>query len=392
MNRISVLVDIRSLLKHQGILLILFFLTQFTIFNGYIHVYIKVLFCSLVLFKLFFRYRSSFFLLAFCISNSLFLFVSGVIPSRFEVFAILIGPIAYYLYGYYVIDTCKCKEELSTFFLLFIFASSIQLWVSNIHDAIDVGIINTSRAILNDTGTQDHSATLQGLMAAFGLSGIAYPIAEFKHFSTKSLCYTCAALLSLFCVIHLVNRTGLVVIVAVLFITSIYSVRANIKSLIFIIFVLVVMFVILNNIGLISTDVLDAYINREADASIKDGSDRFGRWINSFGYMFSYPLGWAKSLNQVGYSHNLWLDVARCTGLVPFSLLLITSIKNYKKTLRLFFLKGFSINGFLVGYSVGLFLSAFVEPVIEAVSTFFFIMCMVWGMQQAYMDKNFDLT
>lgn len=383
---------IRSLFKSQGILFFLFLLTQLSIFNNDIHVYIKVGFCLLLLLSInkYHPVNNSGFrmLVLFSIINGIMMFFVGAVNSNFENFAILIGPVAYYLFGYRAMSRFNDEREFEWFFILFVLASNIMLWISNIQDGVNNGLVNISRAIVNEMGEEEHSATLQGLIAAISISCISYPIAKSKYFDIESVLFIIFSILGIYCTIHLVNRTGLFVFVLVVFAALLYSVRKSGKSLVFFLLFGVSFFYVLNMLGFIQIDVLDAYMAREVDSSTMGGGLRFDKWTAAFKYLFEYPFGWRFILKDVGYCHNLWLDVARCGGIIPFVLVLSASIKNYKNTFFLYKQKGLSINGFFVAYSFGLFLAAFVEPVIEAVSTFFFIMCMIWGMQQAYIDRN----
>lgn len=66
------------------------------------------------------------------------------------------------------------------------------------------------------------------------------------------------------------------------------------------------------------------------------------------------------------------------------------SVRNYQFTYRLFKMEGNPLVGFIVGLNVCMFLSAFMEPVLEGVSTYFYLMCMMWGIQRTYYERIED--
>lgn len=106
---------------------------------------------------------------------------------------------------------------------------------------------------------------------------------------------------------------------------------------------------------------------------------RIGRWTGSIGSLFTDPFGWP--LARYGYAHNLWLDVARVGGLIPFLILVIFSF-----LLTLFFLKSiyFKLPSFLRDYFIVFWVSIsvvfMVEPILDGMYLFFLVHCFIAGL------------
>lgn len=115
------------------------------------------------------------------------------------------------------------------------------------------------------------------------------------------------------------------------------------------------------------------------DSGLASAGGRLDRWTGSIGSLFTDPFGWP--LARFGYAHNLWLDVARVGGLIPFIFLVIFSI-----LLTLFFLKSiyFKAPSFLRDYFIVFWVSIsvvfMVEPILDGMYLFFLIHCFAAGL------------
>ena len=101
-------------------------------------------------------------------------------------------------------------------------------------------------------------------------------------------------------------------------------------------FFLMVSFLVVCGLGYsyldVNSDLLLYYADRidDDDASVAQAGGRLERWRVSFEYLIGDGriMGW--EFEKVGYAHNLWLDVARESGIIPFLLLLVFMIFNIK--------------------------------------------------------------
>jgi hypothetical protein len=105
--------------------------------------------------------------------------------------------------------------------------------------------------------------------------------------------------------------------------------------------------------------------------------------------MFDYPFGgYNINLGLNSYAHNLWLDVLVATGLIPFLLLIVYTlkvimnlfmvIKNRHVDRQCKFMM-FSITfGFLINFMV--------EPILDGIPYMFMLFCLLNGMIKKYLD------
>jgi len=199
--------------------------------------------------------------------------------------------------------------------------------------------------------------------------------------------------LSVICVLRLGSRTQLVIsafsiATAIFYLVGRQSTKKNLAFL-------TVLFIMLN--------MVFAYVNVDKDAdfisayttrmeSKKYGANTAGgrteRWEKSFEMILEKPLGW--ELEEFGYSHNLWLDVLRVSGIISFILLLLVSFLSFKmlfKSLR----RNKEIDSFLgttAIYFVAFNLLFFVEPIFEGYFEIFVLHCFYLGLLSAYTENT----
>lgn len=369
-------------------MLLLFLVVQFSIGIPSWHVYLVDAFSAVAILLLLGQHlviKNSGCLVCFSVAYFVLVLLFGKSSSLSQTAGYLIGPFAYFLFGYSVVEKSKSDDEIAVFILLMIITSSALLWTRSVSDVQENGLINVSRAILNENDVEEASATSLGLVASLGIGGISYVLSGGTN-KKLSILFLATFLLSVFSVLHIVNRSGLIISAMVALVSMIYSQRKS-KSIVFVLIIAAIVYYILKINVDFYIDLTSAYQEREqiAGFSLADGGGRFRRWAKSIECLVVYPFGW--DLDIMGYSHNVWFDVARRTGIIPFIFMVVSTVENYKTTTNLFRMKGNVINGMLVGMNVALFASAFVEPILEAVPVYFYIMCLIWGIQEAYFER-----
>ncbi len=379
--------EIWGLIINNGIILVPFILMLFTITMPSYHMYTKDIVCLGALSVMCLSFdRTALFILAFSVTYTLLGYIVGASVSHFESLSYLIAPITFYCIGRLVVKTSNSTDVTATFFLLVISFSSIVLWRNNIIDGFQNGLVNIYRDV--EIGGHALSATGQGLIASIGLSAISYVVAKADFKNIKTYLFLLCALISLYCVIHLVNRTGLVVLAFTILTTMVYKNRLNLKSFLLIVFLFIGIFYFLDSIGLVNNEMLDAYEERntgDRSSAVTAGS-RTEIWSQALSLLPVSPLGWYNVPN-VPYAHNLWLDIARCTGWIPFILFFIIMYRCLSTLYILYRIRDDWFIGFLVGLNGCFLLSSFVEPVIESSSTYFYMIFLIWGVQQQYYYK-----
>ena len=130
---------------------------------------------------------------------------------------------------------------------------------------------------------------------------------------------------------------------------------------------------------------MEAYNTREQveGGSLIDFGNRGWRWIDSIQRIITDPFGWSGKTTY-NYAHNLWLDVAMLCGIIPFTFLVLATMRSVRLLISLKSLKKDPIVASMIALYVCFFLTSFVEPVMIGFDVYFYLFCMLWGMQQSY--------
>ena len=189
--------------------------------------------------------------------------------------------------------------------------------------------------------------------------------------------------LSMISVVFLVNRTGIVVALNVLIVSTVYYNRHRFAKIILYLVLFVIIYFLLTRCGILSQEILDAYTERNVD--LDSGGDRFWRWGDALGKIFSYPMGWAKTAGTFhSYVHNMWLDVARSAGVLPFLLLFALTIKSLSDMFTLLNQSGDDVALCFLILNVCILTTSMVEPVMEGAPLYLYLYLMIIGMQRQY--------
>ena len=110
---------------------------------------------------------------------------------------------------------------------------------------------------------------------------------------------------------------------------------------------------------------------------------RINAQIEALKEIFEYPIG--GNFGEVAgleYAHNMWLDVARQAGIVPFALLIIFFALNIKDLIILIKDKIVSrqVKMLLISVYIAMILNFLVEPVLQGAATTFACFVIIMGM------------
>lgn len=354
--------------------------------------YYVLLFCLLsipICWKKAYFDKTSVYLLLFSISYSLVLCMntSKLVPHYL---LYLIAPVAYYVWGQYLVARINNHKGLLNLFLLILIFFAVQTYIITIEDVRETGLINPFREMMRE-GDEEAlvSATLFGCNVSLGLSGLGICMALKKRsFSIRGLLFLGVFLLSLLTTIHLVNRTGIVVAVVCTFCPYFYSVRKSgkiLNAILLILFIIVIVYFILSIFSDNGFNIIEAYTNRLSteNTSISDYGGRSWRWVDAMGRLFTNPFGWNNDV-KYNFAHNLWLDVAMFGGIIPFIFIVCATFRSFKQLLELIKIKNDVIVNSIFSLSICFILSSFVEPIIVGFDPFFYLYCMLWGIQKEY--------
>ena len=192
-------------------------------------------------------------------------------------------------------------------------------------------------------------------------------------------------ILSLICVIRLGSRTQLGIMLITSFIAVIYVVPRQSYKRTVVLFSLLALaaFYIYSNVSFdLDQDWLSTFAGRMENKGAEDiasGGGRTQRWAKSIEYLFKKPLGW--NSEEFGNAHNLWLDVLMVSGFIPFTLLIIYTLRSMVKIKD--FIRSSSnsieVNVMILVYSLALFLVFMVEPIFKGIFELFTFFCIFIG-------------
>ena len=154
-------------------------------------------------------------------------------------------------------------------------------------------------------------------------------------------------------------------------------------------------FAVIGVLVLKNTEIISAFINNMS----KDGgvlnNVRFVAQGNVLKNLLNYPMGGMdKSVIGFNYAHNVWLDMAKRTGIIPFAFLVLYTGYTIYEMFRFVSRKNVSsdVKLMTIGLYVAFFLYFMVEPALEAsihyLTPWLFVNGMVHGNISKEKNKN----
>ena len=311
------------------------------------------------------------------------------IDSGFNILSILIAPASFYRFGRWTMDWLVDDTKRLKFLFGSVVCYLLPMLFLTIQDIVLVGIVNPSRHFVTDFSKDDTglAATLYGLMSSVGIGFVS--VLFIKQLKLKKkVWYSIPLLISILTVIHLVNRTGLALLIICVLFAIAYSSKRNPAKLIIATAIVVIIVLVVLQSGLISQDIFDAYTARENDSSTNTAEfgGRLQKWELAIVDVFTNPFGFDRKL--YGYAHNLWLDMCAIGGWLALSPFLVFTIKPLSSFRKLFHSYLTPYRMALMTVFVSMFCNAMVEPVIEGSILFFVMLIMISGMVIALSQEN----
>ncbi len=309
------------------------------------------------------------------------------------IFIYALFPITFYALGKYKYVEKPYLFQNTKGLILIAFIFSVTALISTTNSLLENGYNIINRNVDNFWTGLEENATYTG---GFFALNMCIPGLLMINWTKSKLFYKILLVilfvLSLVCVLRLGSRTQLVISAFSIFVAAFYLMarQSSKKNLFFLSAIFILANIIITYVSIDKdSDFISAYTTRME--SKKYGANTAGgrteRWEKSFEILWEKPLGW--SLDEFGYSHNLWLDVLRVGGIISFILLLIVSFLSFKmlfKNLR----RNKEIDPFL-GTTAVFFMAFnllfFVEPIFEGYFEIFVLHCFYLGLLSAY-TKN----
>lgn len=313
----------------------------------------------------------------------------GGIQSWFNLGCYLLSPTIFYAIGKHFTRKLTDDDTLACFIIMTFLLFCASLYFDIIIDVVEIGIYNPLRTVGDSEDSDYSSATVIGSMCVFGISCISYFLyAQNKLLSPNRIFAFTAAFLSLLTTMHLLNRSGLYILIICIAFVFIYRNRSGGRSIVPMIGMLLLSVFIIENLGLISDDLVEQYQLRDEFDESRSATvgGRGEHWSESIGFVFTKPFGW--DAHVYGYSHNLWLDVARVSGIFPLLILLVFSVKVFSYYKKLFRSELETIRCFVLSSVFCITIQASIEPLIECSQMSFFLFCMMIGVLVEIVDKK----
>ena len=357
--------------------------------------YYVVIFCVLVLFSkdAITKFdKNALLAFSFALLYGIFPLIMGYTNSYKNIICSIVPPV-FYIFGRYIVSKADSTKTLSYVIVWIMLFFALNTYILCIWDIKTTGqLINSTRSMSRFIGGDESSvmaATGFGINISLGLIGLSLFLRASKkylyHYLLLALFF-----LSILVTVHLVNRTGVIVTLVLTFFVSLLSFRSHNKFILIVSLILLAIGVYFaSRIGAFD-EIVDAYQAREAtekNSGLFNTGSRSWRWIDGIGRLFTDPLGYADLFHEGYYVHNMWLDVSRLSGTIPFILVLLITLKMIKSTWHTLRKWGTELSYIMFALCLCCCLVFFVEPVLEGCAIYFYLFCMFWGISSEYRNR-----
>ena len=329
--------------------------------------------------------NKSFAIVAYCI---LYLIVSSMngIPYQFHTLILYgICPIVFYQYGKDVARRWNSENQHLIFWLIIVLCYCIDIFIICGNNIVSTGEFISLRRVFSfdENDVEGVSATLIGLSMDIGMIGL--PMTFIVKDKKVKIAFFVLFLASLLVTLHLLNRTGLAVMALCAVSLVAYRARKDKRVLFISIAAILCMVCVLRYLDILNDNLIEYYTVRNNDLSTM--GDRTSRWTTAVTNLLVYPFGWINYENHIGefYVHNMWLDVARISGIVPFILLSYLACSSFISSFRYVRRTESQLSYIMLALNICFFASCFVEPIFGG--THFMLYCLLWGYQETIVRR-----
>lgn len=372
------------------------------IFGGY-SAYLLVLLYPYILLRSRLRISPGFVL-------SLIFGLSYIIPLYFHesetnfasIMFMLLYPSLYYLIPKYI--SKRFRNPNSIFVITVLVITCIAGWSiwMNVLDTIQSGqIVNIRRSLRSSMDNFEGvtSATNHNMMLALGMSGFGLIFVKAKNDFEKRVKWFLILLgvLSFFSGIHLLNRTA-IALVAIACLIPLLIGGWNAKYYVWILgvaLILAIIYFLFIDGSIAAKEITEGIMSREeTSGSLQSGNDRDIRWLAAIEQIPEFPLGsdYLMLDGKHTFAHNTWLDCGVQAGWLAFILLIVITLRFIKSAYYLVF-KNKTVPDFWRAYfaivTCVLLAQMAVEPVIQGITSLFFMMFYLWSLYQVLNSRTY---
>lgn len=328
--------------------------------------------------------------LCLLIYGALYLMISSLNGFEYSIPVIFLyglAPFIFYFFGRNVPYRFKTENSIVVFILIIVSCYCLDVFYVTANNIISTGeFINIRRDFNFTEDTQmGKAATLVGLAMDIGMVGL--PIFIIARREKYRYLFLLLSILSIMVTLHLLNRTGLFVLL--LCAVGVIGWKSRKKPMAFLSAILLFccLYWGLQAIGVVSDELLSYYDSRNDD--LYSMGDRGHRWVYAVKQLFLSPFGWAKH-GEIYYVHNMWLDIARVSGIVPFIILIVLTFRGFWQSFSYIRRNENVLSYLLLGLNICFFSSCFVEPIYGG--THFLLYCLLWGLQSTLDKKSYNFV
>ena len=321
------------------------------------------------------------FLLVYCVFYIILSALNGFNYPLSTLVLYLFAPPVFYYYGTKISSFCDTESDFVNAWFLVVLCYALDVIVTGVNGIIESGSFFCLERQFSFYDGQDVSATMLGLPLNIGVVGL--PMFFLCSKKQTKISYLLLAIFSTLIISYLLNRTGLVILcLCTFFLVAIKSLKDTKFLISIIVLAGIISGVLLASSDIFNSDLFSLYAERNAEEGLVARSDR---WLEHISNLIIHPLGWAEN-GKVYYIHNMWLDIARVSGILPFGILLSLSVSSFWKAFRCV-LKYRTESAYLIfGLNTCFFLSCFVEPIYGG--THFMLYCLLWGSQSYWYRRK----
>lgn len=301
----------------------------------------------------------------------------------------LIGPVCFYLYADQIV-TPDTKEQDIVRLCLIISTGYFLHGILSILVSIRLGAFQINAERILDFWTHEkHNRTIIGMyLTPIFLCGVP-TVSLLGDCIKKGHCLLIMAgcCVSIIASIYVGNRTLLVIAAFTVFLCVAQGIKISKKKgriiAVSIFLVILALIMIQMDVFHLAEFVQNSFLAKREDSGLS--SSRWQVYSDIAKNIWEYRLGFISTHGnsgiELGFAHNLWLDVLIFSGYIPFALLVVFTIRVIAVALRM------QKKSVAVGYRVlvlcttaGILLNWAVEPVLSANPYFFMQCCFIFAL------------
>lgn len=340
--------------------------------------------------------KGQLFVLLFAMSTYFFVFRknNSVMPYHYVVY--FVGPILFYYAGMYFMMLEK-KNYREFFFDVLLVASlggSLYACLCIINKQLNLELYNQlfeeagiiammrERYMLNIWSDELIHPTNLNSYCVFSIINL-YPAYRFEKRKRQKVLFYFAGLMGVFVCLKTATRSNLLFLALSIVFTILFTLKkmdfSDIKierKKMFLVIAAVLLLLLLADqlVNILQDSALGQRIQNE-NASLENG--RFERMYTVFSQLLNYPFG----NMPFGHAHNMWLDVARVSGVIPMIFMILYTCGTVISCLKLSVKKiPMDIRVWAQTIICVMFLTFQIEPVLEGRPYVFMLFCFLAGM------------